>query len=59
VARSSLDKDRGKGAELKHDLPSWIFDVDDDDTELSLNTPLLQELNIAINQSYLYLTSRV
>jgi hypothetical protein len=52
MARSSLDKDRDKGAELKHDLPSWIFDVDDDDTEISLNTPLLQELDIDIHHIY-------
>ncbi len=34
-------------------LPSWIFDIDDED-EISMDTPLLQELDIDINHIYRY-----
>jgi hypothetical protein len=32
-------------------LPSWIFDVDEED-EIDMDTPLLQELDIDISQIY-------
>ena len=33
------------------DLPDWIFDIDDED-DVDINSPLLQELEIDINQIY-------
>jgi hypothetical protein len=48
---SSGGKSNGKG-NSGHDLPSWIFDVDDEDTEISMSTPLLQELEIDLNNIY-------
>lgn len=35
------------------ELPGWIFDVDEED-EIDLNTPLLQELDIDLHHIFRY-----
>lgn len=42
LPHSYQDVGESKGAEL----PSWLFDIDEDDEEFSNDTTLLQELEI-------------